>query len=189
MQCWRGTLSLAAPRSTPRHPSLAEIKTATTRNSSRLAGRRNRATGDNVTSPTQSDLPSTRKAIHNRTTKRGKPTGQSSTKTGHVIIVCIRVVPYETTVEASMNKSAKENFIDHAHRLLRNNLDVKWFTAVILKNRLLNRLVTVAFRLRSCRSHGLCATDRDIRRRLVDTPRHFLTLTTYVLVPCRPIGP
>ncbi|KAL4707876.1 hypothetical protein ACJJTC_010311 [Scirpophaga incertulas] len=34
-------------RTTPRHPSLAEIKTESTRNSSRLAGQ-SRATGDNV---------------------------------------------------------------------------------------------------------------------------------------------
>lgn len=77
-------------------------------------------------------------------------------------------MPYETTVEASMNKSAKENFIDHAHKLLRNNLDVKLFAAVILKNRLLNRFVTVALRLRSCRSHGLSATDRDTSQQLGD---------------------
>lgn len=41
-------LQIRTGHTTPRHPSLAEIKTATTRNSSRLAGQWNRATGDNV---------------------------------------------------------------------------------------------------------------------------------------------
>lgn len=42
--------------------------------------------------------------------------------TGRVATVqsCRCVVPYETTVEASMSKRlpAKGNFIDHAHKLL-----------------------------------------------------------------------
>lgn len=45
---WRGNCADPQYPTTPRHSSLAEIKTATTRNLSRLDGQWNRATGDNV---------------------------------------------------------------------------------------------------------------------------------------------
>lgn len=35
--------------------------------------------------------------------------------------------------DASMNKSAKENFIDHAHKWLRNNLDVNRLLPLFIK--------------------------------------------------------
>lgn len=35
--------------------------------------------------------------------------------------------------DASMNKSAKENFVDHAHKWLRNNLDVNRLLPLCLK--------------------------------------------------------
>lgn len=115
------TLPIRNSHTTPRHPSLAEIKTATTRNSSRLNA------SEIVRPVTMCQL-----AISTGPLTVTLNRAKNCNRQVNVHWTCIarpvynRVVPYETTVEASMNKRlpAKGNFIDHAHKLLPNYRDV-----------------------------------------------------------------
>lgn len=164
-------------RTTPRHSSLAEIKTATTRNPSRLAGQWNRATVDNVSHRQSYEThPAARPPCRVATIRAAaSPDGAPRSLAARCASCRCVAVAYETTIEASMGKRlpARGDFIGCKLQPTRRNRRYvnRPATVMLTKSIPANRSVTVAFLLRSCRSHGpsgRCGRCDGAQR---DTPR------------------